>query len=91
MPPPLPMAFLASLGGGEVIVIFVITLILFGPHRLPEIARTIGRWYARLQRALSEFQQQLMSELPPVDDTEKPNSGAQDHSYSPPEEPPPAG
>ncbi len=85
------MAFLASLGGGEVVAIFVVALVLFGPRRLPEIARTIGRWYSRLQRALNEFQQQLMAELPHIDQFDDRESENEQDIPHPPEQPPPAG
>lgn len=36
-------------GGQELIVIAVVALLVFGPDRLPEIARTIGRTIARFR------------------------------------------
>ena len=32
-----------SLGGGEILVILLVALIVFGPQRLPEIARQVGK------------------------------------------------
>lgn len=46
------MAFLVLLG-----------LILFGPKRLPEIARTMGKFIAEFKRASSEFQGQIHDEI----------------------------
>lgn len=34
-----------GLGGGEIVVIIIVALIIFGPHKLPEIARTVSRAY----------------------------------------------
>jgi len=85
------MTFIPSLGGGELIAIFVVTLILFGPHRLPEIARLIGRWYARMYRALVDFQRQLMEEIPPLDPSDRHDTEGKNDSLFPPNEPPPAG
>ncbi|HEX8833514.1 MAG TPA: twin-arginine translocase TatA/TatE family subunit [Abditibacteriaceae bacterium] len=48
-----------SLGGGEIIVIFVLALVLFGPHRLPELARGIGKGMREIRKVTSEFQNQL--------------------------------
>jgi sec-independent protein translocase protein TatB len=55
------VAFLpGSVGGLEVLVLFAIVLILFGPHRLPQMARDIGRMIERLRRASDQFRDQLM-------------------------------
>ena len=57
-----PIAFLAdSIGIGEILVVLLVVLVLFGPHRLPEIARTIGRTMAELRRATDDFKDQLMN------------------------------
>jgi len=56
------VAFLAgSVGTGEWIVLFVVILIVVGPKRLPEIARTIGRTMEMFRRAADEFKDQIMS------------------------------
>lgn len=34
-----------GLGGGEIVVIVIVALIIFGPNKLPEIARTVSRAY----------------------------------------------
>jgi TatA/E family protein of Tat protein translocase len=54
------IAFLDSLGGWEILMISAVILLLFGPKRLPEIARLIGRASATLQRAMHDFKDQLM-------------------------------
>ena len=60
MNPVLPIAFLDSIGGGEILMIAAVVLLLFGPKRLPEIARTIGRVSAHFQKAVQDFKDQLM-------------------------------
>lgn len=44
-----------SLGMQELLLIGVIALIIFGPRKLPQIARTIGKTMAEFRRATNEF------------------------------------
>lgn len=43
------------LGTTELLVIAVVALILFGPRKLPEIGRTVGRGLAEFKRASDDF------------------------------------
>ncbi|MDQ3990905.1 MAG: twin-arginine translocase TatA/TatE family subunit [Actinomycetota bacterium] len=52
-----------SLGIGEILVLVLIALIVFGPRRLPEIGRTVGRSLREFRRASSEFRSQLDMDL----------------------------
>lgn len=60
MTPDPTIAFLESIGGGEILMIFVVILLLFGPKRLPEMARMLGRTSAQFQKAFQEFKDMLM-------------------------------
>lgn len=56
------LAFLTgSAGPGELLFIFIIILVFFGPKRLPELARMIGRAMTELRRASQEFRHQVMT------------------------------
>lgn len=44
-----------GLGFGEILLIMVVALIVFGPDRLPDIARTLGRTMAEFRRAMDEM------------------------------------
>lgn len=74
-------AFLSALpGGGELLLLFLVILILFGPRRLPEFARSIGRILAELRRAADDFKAQLLSAEHLIDEqdmsiSDKPDSG----------------
>ena len=61
-------AFLFGTGVDEWALLGVIVFLLFGPRRLPEIARTIGRTLEKLRRAADEFREQLahMDDPPPA-------------------------
>lgn len=48
---------------GEMIFLFLLALILFGPKKLPEIGRTIGRFMNEFRRASNEFRSQIESEI----------------------------
>lgn len=52
-----------GIGFGEIVLILVIALIVFGPGRLPEIARTIGRFSRSLKKVSSEFTTAMTREL----------------------------
>ncbi len=43
-----------SLGGSEIILILFIVLLLFGPKKLPELARSIGQAKKEFQRATQD-------------------------------------
>ncbi|MBV9468693.1 MAG: twin-arginine translocase TatA/TatE family subunit [Abitibacteriaceae bacterium] len=46
-------------GGADLIVIFVLVLILFGPDKLPDLARTIGKGMKEIRKATNEVRNQL--------------------------------
>ena len=52
-----------SLGMPELIVIFVIALVVFGPRKLPELGRSLGRGIAEFKKATNELQSTLEHEI----------------------------
>ena len=52
-----------SIGMPELIVIFMIALIVFGPRKLPELGRSLGRSIAEFKKATSELQRSLEDEI----------------------------
>jgi sec-independent protein translocase protein TatB len=48
---------------GEIIIIALLAIVVFGPTRLPEIARKIGGWTAELRKAAREITAGLEAEL----------------------------
>ncbi len=63
-----------GIGAGEILLILVIALIIWGPKRLPEIARTLGRITRTLKKASYNLTSQVTRELDirETDDKEKP-------------------
>jgi Tat protein translocase TatB subunit len=53
---------MGSLGTGEILVIAVVALIVFGPKRLPELARKAGEMLAKAKEATSSVTSALDSE-----------------------------
>ena len=47
----------------EIVFILLLALILFGPRRLPEIARQLGKFMAEFRKASSDFQSQIHEEI----------------------------
>ena len=52
-----------GIGMPELLVILVVALIVLGPKRLPEIARSLGRGMAEFRRASNEFSRTLSASL----------------------------
>jgi sec-independent protein translocase protein TatA len=52
-----------GLGMQELIVIFIIALLVFGPRKLPELGRSLGRGLAEFRRASEELKEGLAVEL----------------------------
>lgn len=46
-------------GFGEWLVLLAVALLVFGPRRLPEAARSFGRTYAKFRRLSEGFRRQL--------------------------------
>ena len=54
---------MGSLGVPELIVIFVIALIIFGPRKLPEIGRSLGKGLAEFKKASNDLRSTLEEEI----------------------------
>jgi sec-independent protein translocase protein TatB len=48
---------------GEMIFLFFLALILFGPKKMPEIGRQVARFLNEFRRASNEFRSQIESEI----------------------------
>jgi sec-independent protein translocase protein TatB len=51
-----------NVGLGEIVAIVLVTLLVFGPERLPEMARQAGRWLGRLRLTTQDALDQLKDE-----------------------------
>jgi TatA/E family protein of Tat protein translocase len=54
---------LGSVGVPELIIIFTIALIIFGPRKLPELGKSLGKSLAEFKRASNELKNTLDEEI----------------------------
>src|SRR5436305_6389765 len=54
---------MGSLGFSEIAFIVIVALRLFGPKKLPEVGRTLGRGMAEFRRATDELKRSINTEL----------------------------
>src|SRR5688500_5545274 len=55
-----------NIGGGEILVILLVALIVLGPTRLPEAAKSVGKAMTELRRVTTGFQNELRSAVDEV-------------------------
>ncbi|MGF1525192.1 MAG: Sec-independent protein translocase protein TatB [Candidatus Competibacterales bacterium] len=66
-----------DMGFWEIALIFVIMLLVVGPERLPEVARTLGIWIGRARRMVSSVRSEVEREFK-VDDIRR---SIREHAY----------
>ncbi len=54
---------LGNLGLGEILIILVLILVLFGPKKIPELAGTVGRYVNQFRRQMEEAQRTVIDPL----------------------------
>jgi sec-independent protein translocase protein TatA len=54
---------MGSLGVPELIIIFVVALIVFGPKKLPELGKSLGKGLAEFRRASNELRSTIEEEV----------------------------
>jgi sec-independent protein translocase protein TatA len=67
---------LGNLGFGELMVIMIIVLVLFGAKRVPEISASFGKGIREFKRNLNDIEQTVTSEIAPRERTAVPYSPA---------------
>ncbi|ABB33748.1 twin-arginine translocation protein, TatB subunit [Geobacter metallireducens RCH3] len=72
-----------GIGMPELIVILVIALIVIGPQKLPDIARSLGKGLAEFKRASDDFQRNMAEEVRNLDEREKAEKEAQTAAADP--------
>ena len=52
-----------SLGGGEILLILIVALLLFGPRKLPQIGKTLGKAVGEFRNATNELRRGIEREV----------------------------
>jgi sec-independent protein translocase protein TatA len=65
------LTIVGSLGWPEIIAILVIVLVIFGPKRLPEIGRSLGKGIKEFKKSTTELQEHITKEEPEAPKVEK--------------------
>ena len=52
-----------GIGAGEIFLILIVALLIFGPRRLPEIARTLGRTVRALKKTTYDLTSEVTKEI----------------------------
>ena len=74
---------MGPIGAQEMIALFVIALLLFGPKKLPELGKTLGKALSEFRRAKSELKATLESHMNEIErETRLESSSASSTSYS---------
>ena len=60
-----------DIGMSELLVVFIVALLVFGPKRLPELARALGKGLAEIKRSLNDAKRQVQTEFREIESQEK--------------------
>jgi len=60
-----------SIGTLEILLILVVALLVVGPKRLPQVARTLGKTFGEFKRMTSDVQRTINAEVERVDRQER--------------------
>lgn len=52
-----------DIGGWEIVIIAIVGLIVIGPERMPDVARTVGRWVGRIRRFVVNVKEDIDREI----------------------------
>ncbi len=59
---PYPVLLFFDISGGELFVILLVAFVVFGPSKIPEVARKIGRGLNEVRRASDEIKREITKE-----------------------------
>jgi sec-independent protein translocase protein TatB len=66
-----PQIMMANLGMADTMILMVLALVVFGPRRLPQIGRQIGKLMYEFRKASNDFKFQMEEELRNAEDADR--------------------
>ncbi|MDO8735843.1 MAG: twin-arginine translocase TatA/TatE family subunit [Thermoleophilia bacterium] len=69
-----------SIGWQEVLIVMFLVLLIFGPKRLPEIGRSVGKSIKEFRTSTSDIKEQIMPEQTHAETAVKADSAATSRS-----------
>ncbi len=86
------LAFIGDIGGGEILLVFLVVLMLFGGEKMPELARSVGKALREIKKATSGVEEQIKQAMaePPPKPRQAPAANLPAASLPPVYTPPPA-
>jgi sec-independent protein translocase protein TatA len=79
-----------NLGFGEILLVLLVILLLFGAKRIPEIAGSFGKGIRELKKSMTEVERQIIEPEPPARSDRLPPADATRREGLPRQEPAPA-
>jgi Tat protein translocase TatB subunit len=56
-----------DIGFQELLLVFLIALLVFGPEKLPEVGRTLAKWLVEIRRGIQNAKTQMESEFDEIE------------------------
>ena len=50
---------MGGIGGPELLIVFLVVLLVFGPKKIPEVARGVGKGLREIRKLTTEFQREI--------------------------------
>ncbi len=66
-----------DIGLQELVVIFLIALLVFGPEKLPGVGKTLGKWMFELRKGIDSARDQMTREMMDIEKKERDESPQQ--------------
>ncbi|MFA8299474.1 MAG: twin-arginine translocase TatA/TatE family subunit [Hyphomicrobiales bacterium] len=68
-----------DISGGEILLILLAIIIVFGPSKIPEFAKKFGKGMAEIKKASNDIRSEINSEIEKLDHTEKDNNNPKEN------------
>jgi sec-independent protein translocase protein TatB len=72
----MPTLLFLDISTGELIIIVLAAFLIFGPRKLPEIARQFGKGMNEIRRVTNDIKREIREETSRLDDIDKPPAPA---------------